>query len=70
MEIRELRGVDGRRWIAGLAEVLLDCVAGGASVSFMASLTPAEAETFFGKALDGVERGERIGGGEDPGAKR
>lgn len=43
-----------------LAEVLLDCVEGGASVSFMASLTREEAETFFKTVVDEVETGERI----------
>lgn len=33
--------------LSGLAEVLLDCVAGGASVGFMADLTRAEAEGFW-----------------------
>ena len=34
-------------------------MAGGASVSFMASLSRGEAEAFFEKVLEGVERGER-----------
>jgi GNAT superfamily N-acetyltransferase len=39
-----------------LAVILLDCVAGGASVSFMADLTPAAAEAFWrdqARAADG-----------------
>ena len=40
--------------------MLLDCVAGGASVSFMASLSRGEAEAFYEKVFEGVERGERI----------
>jgi ribosomal protein S18 acetylase RimI-like enzyme len=60
MEIRQLTAAEGRQHIEALADVLLDCVAGGASVSFMASLTKAEAESFFEKVVDGVERGERI----------
>jgi len=59
-EIRELSLANGREHIGALAEVLLDCVEGGASVSFMASLTRSEAEQFFTKCLEGVERGERI----------
>ena len=43
-----------------LAEVLLDCVAGGASVSFMALLSKPEAEAFFDQVLEGVRRGDRI----------
>jgi GNAT superfamily N-acetyltransferase len=46
--------------VPALADVLLDCVAGGASVSFMASLTRDEAEAFFANALKAVDRGERI----------
>jgi GNAT superfamily N-acetyltransferase len=60
IEIRLLRGAGGRLHIGPLAEVLLDCIAGGASVSFMASFSRSEAEAFFANALDGVDRGERI----------
>jgi GNAT superfamily N-acetyltransferase len=60
VEIRRLTAAEGRQCVAALAGVLLDCVQGGASVSFMASLTKAEAEAFFEKVLDGVQRGERI----------
>ncbi len=60
VEIRRLSAAEGRRYVAALAGVLLDCVEGGASVSFMASLSRAEAEAFFGKVIEGVERGERI----------
>jgi len=60
VEIRRLTAGDGREYLRELAEVLLDCVQGGASVSFMASLSKPEAESFFEKALEGVERGERI----------
>jgi GNAT superfamily N-acetyltransferase len=60
VEIRELSGPEGRRHVGALAEVLLDCVRGGASVSFMASLSKECAESFFERAFDAVERGERI----------
>jgi GNAT superfamily N-acetyltransferase len=60
IEIRRLSAAEGRQYVGALADVLLDCVAGGASVSFMASLTKPEAEAFFEKVLEGVERGERI----------
>lgn len=43
-----------------LADVLLDCVRGGASVGFLAALTKTEAEAFFAKVFDAVERRERI----------
>jgi GNAT superfamily N-acetyltransferase len=60
VEIRRLTAAEGQQCVAALAGVLLDCVQGGASVSFMASLTKAEAEAFFEKVVEGVQRGERI----------
>jgi GNAT superfamily N-acetyltransferase len=60
MEIRSLSAAEGRECVRALAEVLLDCVEGGASVSFMSSLSQADAEAFFAGVADGVERGERI----------
>jgi GNAT superfamily N-acetyltransferase len=55
-----LTAEQGRQHLQQLAAVLLDCVAGGASVSFMASLSQPEAESFFEKVLDEVARGDRI----------
>ena len=60
VEIRRLSAAEGRQNSGALADVLLDCVGGGASVSFMASLSRREAEAFFEKVVEGVERGERI----------
>jgi hypothetical protein len=40
--------------------VLIDCVEGGASVSFMLPMTRAKAETFWRNAAAGVARGERV----------
>jgi GNAT superfamily N-acetyltransferase len=60
IQIRKLSATEARQHVGALAEVLLDCVQGGASVSFMASLSKAEAEAFFQKVVEGVERGERI----------
>jgi GNAT superfamily N-acetyltransferase len=60
IEIRRLSTAEGRQYVGALADVLLDCVQGGASVSFMASLTKPEAEAFFEQVVEGVERGERI----------
>jgi len=55
-----LTAEEGRPYLGDLAEVLLDCVKGGASVSFMASLSKSEAESFFEKVLGDVQRGDRI----------
>jgi ribosomal protein S18 acetylase RimI-like enzyme len=43
----------------GLARVLVDCVAGGASVSFMHPLTHERARAFWADVATGVDRGTR-----------
>lgn len=45
---------------AALAEVLIDCVEGGASVGFLAPLTHARALAFWEGWLAAVARGERL----------
>jgi GNAT superfamily N-acetyltransferase len=60
VEIRQLSATEGPLYVEALAQVLLDCVAGGASVSFMASLSRASAESFFDDVLAGVKRKDRI----------
>ena len=45
--------------VRALAEVLVDVVDGGGSVSFMAPLDPARAVAFWRTVADGVARGER-----------
>ena len=45
---------------AGLADVLVDCVEGGASVSFMLPLDRRRAEAYWLTALESASRGERI----------
>jgi GNAT superfamily N-acetyltransferase len=40
--------------------VLADCVAGGASVNFMAGFTPEDGAAFFAKVAGEVERGETV----------
>lgn len=45
--------------VAGLAELLIDCVAGGASVSFMHPLPTAKALDFWRRVADEVQRGGR-----------
>lgn len=58
--VRRLAAPEARARTAELAAVLLDCVEGGASVSFMAPLAPATAEAFWGQVADGVASGDRI----------
>ena len=57
-----IRAVDkaSDRDIEGLAEVLADCVEGGASVSFMLPMTRAKAVSFWRNAAKAVARGERL----------
>lgn len=55
-----MTAAEGRQHLAALADVLLDCVQGGASVSFMASLSHAEAISFFESVLERVQHGDRI----------
>ena len=43
-----------------LSDVLIDCVEGGASVSFMLPLPRAKALAFWRGVLEGVTRGERV----------
>jgi GNAT superfamily N-acetyltransferase len=50
----------GEREIQELSDVLIDCVEGGASVSFMLPMTRAKAETFWRDVAASVARGERV----------
>ncbi len=56
--LRRLHALDDGH-IAGLADVLIDCVEGGASVSFMLPLTRDRAVRFWRGVADGVAAGER-----------
>lgn len=56
--IRRLHAPDDAQILA-LAQVLVDCVAGGASVSFMHPLPPARAQAFWRRVAEGARTGER-----------
>ena len=56
--LRRLHTVDEAQ-IEGLADVLIDCVEGGASVSFMLPLTRDRAVAFWRRVAHGVAAGER-----------
>jgi GNAT superfamily N-acetyltransferase len=56
--VRRLHAVDGAQ-IEGLADVLIDCVEGGASVSFMSPLPRERAVAFWQRVARGVAAGER-----------
>jgi GNAT superfamily N-acetyltransferase len=49
----------GEPEIAALSRILVDCVEGGASVSFMAPMTVAKADKFWGGVAASLTRGER-----------
>jgi GNAT superfamily N-acetyltransferase len=57
--IRRLDRVDAAQ-LQALADVLADCVDGGASVSFMAPLSPGRAQAFWRRVADGVHAGRRV----------
>lgn len=59
LTVRRLHPVSDAE-LEGLAEVLVDCVAGGASVSFMQPFGRDDALAFWRRVADGVVRGERI----------
>ncbi len=59
-EVRRLEGAEGRQRIDALARVLLDCVQGVASVSYMAPFSHKEAMAAFKTVVDEVEAGRRI----------
>src|SRR5437763_4878291 len=56
--LRRLHALDEAQ-IAGLADVLIDCVEGGASVSFMHPLSRARAVAFWRRVAQDVAAGER-----------
>lgn len=54
------RVAPGENVVAGLADVLIDCVEGGASVGFLLPLERERAEAFWASVLETTARGERI----------
>ncbi|WCL54376.1 GNAT family N-acetyltransferase [Gimibacter soli] len=59
MKVMELSGNQARDRAKELAFVLYDCVAGGASVSFMAPFPAKDAYAFWLSVAEGITRGER-----------
>ena len=55
--IRRLDAAEAAARSSALADILLDCVAGGASVSFMADTTPEEARAFWAGVAESVAAG-------------
>lgn len=59
MTIRELTGSEALARVDELAEVLRDCVEGGASVGFMLPLADGRPQAFWRQVAAGVAAGER-----------
>lgn len=57
--IRRLGAVSDRE-LGGLADILIDCVEGGASVSFMHPLTHDRASAFWRRIASDVAAGRKI----------
>ena len=60
IEIRRLREGELQQQLDSLAGVLADCVAGGASVSYLAPFSHDEARTAFAGMVAEAERGRRL----------
>jgi len=58
--IRRAHADEAAASVDALAELLIDCVEGGASVSFMAPLPREKALAFWRGVADGVARAERV----------
>jgi GNAT superfamily N-acetyltransferase len=58
--VRQLNADEARSQVDALANVLIDCVEGGASVSFMLPMARETALSFWRKVADGVAQGERV----------
>jgi GNAT superfamily N-acetyltransferase len=59
-DIRLLSAADAERDRMALAEILADCVAGGASVSFMWPFSVEDAHRWWGGVIAGVAEGRTI----------
>ncbi|MFL5962367.1 MAG: GNAT family N-acetyltransferase [Gaiellaceae bacterium] len=60
IEVRRLAGAELRAQLDALASVLLDCVEGGASVSYLAPFSHEQASSAFEAVAADVEQGRRL----------
>jgi len=58
--IRRIGANEASACVEALADLLIDCVDGGASVSFLAPLSRERAIAFWHGVADGVAKGERV----------
>jgi len=59
-EIRRMEGAEVRRRIEEFGGILVDCVEGGAGVSFMLPFSQADASAFWLSVADDCDAGKRI----------
>jgi GNAT superfamily N-acetyltransferase len=59
IRIRSLAAI-GDAEIEGLSDVLIDCVEGGAGVSFLLPMTRAKAQAYWRRMAESLARGERL----------
>jgi GNAT superfamily N-acetyltransferase len=60
ISVRRVHAHDAKDHVEALADVLIDCVEGGASVSFMLPISRATAIAFWQRVMQGVVNDERI----------
>ena len=60
LEVRRLSPVEAREQLDALARVLVDCVAGGASVGYMAPFSHPDARAVYEVYVRDAEEGQRI----------
>ena len=60
LEIRRLSATEAREQLDALAAVLADCVAGGASVGYLAPFSPEDARAVYEDYVRDAEQGRRI----------
>lgn len=60
VSVRRVGAHEAANCVEALADVLIDCVEGGASVSFMLPLAREKALQFWRGVAEGVARGERV----------
>jgi GNAT superfamily N-acetyltransferase len=58
--VRRLDAAASAAAVPALSRILIDCVDGGASVSFMPPMTEEKATRFWTAVAEGVARGERV----------
>jgi GNAT superfamily N-acetyltransferase len=60
LSVRRLSAHETLERVPELSAVLIDCVEGGASVSFMLPITREKADAFWNDVADGIAKGDRI----------